>query len=197
MKKEERILELEAEVKRLNEALELIEWDEDLLKQYEDFAAENKLSTIDKERIEIIKNRLENTKREKIKLEIDIKPFSKQRPVTINKNGKTWTFTPKETVKYEKLVKTEFLIKFGRKYEKDERAIILNLDFYKLDKKLKENEIIYDTKQPDIDNLEKAILDALNKVAFKDDNQVCRLVSNKYRASFNKVVISIIYEIQL
>lgn len=176
---------------------ELIEWDEDLLKQYEDFAAENKLSTIDKERIEIIKNRLENTKREKIKLEIDIKPFSKQRPVTINKNGKTWTFTPKETVKYEKLVKTEFLIKFGRKYEKDERAIILNLDFYKLDKKLKENEIIYDTKQPDIDNLEKAILDALNKVAFKDDNQVCRLVSNKYRASFNKVVISIIYEIQL
>lgn len=197
MKKEERILELEAEVKRLNEALELIEWDEDLLKQYEDFAAENKLSTIDKERIEIIKNRLENTKREKIKLEIDIKPFSKQRPVTINKNGKTWTFTPKETVKYEKLVKTEFLIKFGRKYEKDERAIILNLDFYKLDKKLKENEIIYDTKQPDIDNLEKAILDALNKVAFKDDNQVCRLISNKYRASFNKVVISIIYEIQL
>lgn len=37
------------------------------------------------------------------------------------------------------------------------------------------------TKKPDIDNIVKIILDALNKIAFKDDNQITKLdVEKKY-----------------
>lgn len=39
------------------------------------------------------------------------------------------------------------------------------------------------TKKPDLDNLEKAILDALNGVAWVDDSQVCRVLKEKLIAS--------------
>lgn len=39
------------------------------------------------------------------------------------------------------------------------------------------------TKKPDLDNLEKAILDALNGVAWVDDSQVCRVLKEKVIAS--------------
>jgi len=35
------------------------------------------------------------------------------------------------------------------------------------------------TKKPDIDNLQKSVLDALNKLAFVDDSQVCAIHSFK------------------
>lgn len=43
------------------------------------------------------------------------------------------------------------------------------------------NNEISPTKKPDIDNIVKIILDALNKIAFKDDNQITKLdVEKKY-----------------
>ena len=35
-------------------------------------------------------------------------------------------------------------------------------------------------KKPDMDNILKAVLDALNKVAYEDDKQVVELIGRKY-----------------
>ena len=40
---------------------------------------------------------------------------------------------------------------------------------------------MYYTKKPDVDNINKIILDALNKIAYEDDSQVCKVtVEKKY-----------------
>ena len=41
------------------------------------------------------------------------------------------------------------------------------------------NNIIRQNKKPDIDNIVKIILDALNKIAFKDDNQITKIEVEK------------------
>ena len=42
-------------------------------------------------------------------------------------------------------------------------------------KELMINGYIFPTKKPDGDNIIKAILDALNGVAYRDDSQICRI----------------------
>lgn len=49
----------------------------------------------------------------------------------------------------------------------------------------RKNGITLHTKRPDLDNLCKAIKDALNEICYKDDAQVCSLIASKYYA--NKV----------
>ena len=48
------------------------------------------------------------------------------------------------------------------------------------------------TVKPDLDNLDKAVMDALNKVAYKDDSQIVAKVSKKHYAEVPtvKVIIS-------
>ena len=41
------------------------------------------------------------------------------------------------------------------------------------------NNIISPTKKPDIDNIVKIVLDAMNKFAFKDDTQITKLEVEK------------------
>jgi Holliday junction resolvase RusA-like endonuclease len=57
-------------------------------------------------------------------------------------------------------------------------------------KKKKEN-AKWHTSKPDIDNLVKSILDALNGVAFNDDSQVCMIQARKQYAAFNGVKVEI------
>jgi Holliday junction resolvase RusA-like endonuclease len=47
------------------------------------------------------------------------------------------------------------------------------------------------TKKPDVDNIAKSILDALNSVLYKDDSQVVRLVVGKHYADVPRVEVSI------
>jgi Holliday junction resolvase RusA-like endonuclease len=46
-------------------------------------------------------------------------------------------------------------------------------------RKLSNQNFVYDTKKPDVDNLSKFVLDALNGVLYKDDDQVVRLTATK------------------
>ena len=48
-------------------------------------------------------------------------------------------------------------------------------------------------KKPDCDNIAKIILDSLNGIAFKDDNQVSKLEVNKVYGTEDKVEVEIIY----
>ena len=47
------------------------------------------------------------------------------------------------------------------------------------------------TKKPDIDNITKIILDALNKMAFEDDNQITKINVEKFYGEEEKVYIKI------
>ena len=100
------------------------------------------------------------------------KPFGKQRART-TRQGRM--YTPKETVAFESLVRAMALEIFSQPIEgpigvkvlaifepppswsKRKRAAALNT---------------WHTQKPDSDNIIKAVLDGLNRVAFADDSQV-------------------------
>ena len=86
-------------------------------------------------------------------------------------------YTPPETKQYESYIAHCFRLAGGQKLE---GAVTLSITMLfaipksmkKADKELcKFNEIL-PMKKPDIDNCLKAVMDALNKVAYNDDKQV-------------------------
>lgn len=106
----------------------------------------------------------------------------KQRP-RVCKHG---TFTPKKTKDYEQLIKNNYMTQDGTFFEKGIPVQINIRAFKKPPKsttkknlKLIEQGLFPWTKKPDIDNILKAVLDALNGVAYVDDGQVVKIKANK------------------
>ena len=104
------------------------------------------------------------------------------------KRGKMQSMTPEKTVLYENLVK----ISFAQQADKDARwfnkePLSMNITaFYpipastsKKNRQLMCCGKIHPTKKPDIDNVAKAICDALNEVAYGDDTQIVKLIVTK------------------
>ncbi len=98
------------------------------------------------------------------------------------------TYTDKETASYENLVKLSFLnCSASNERYLDNQPLRVRLFMYQAipsstSKKKKQLMLlgkIYPTKKPDIDNVCKAIFDALNGVAFKDDTQIVELEITK------------------
>lgn len=124
---------------------------------------------------------------------IDGLPVAKGRP-RVTRNG---TYTPAKTKNYEKLVQ----LYFNNQYKGDplEGPLRLTIDFYmyipkntsKKRRKLKNNKAILPTKKPDFDNLTKSITDALNKLAYKDDNQIVEAHICKYYSDDPRAVVKI------
>lgn len=127
-------------------------------------------------------------------LTIPGKPFGKQRP-RVTKTG--IAYTPQETVNYENFIKLLYMQKYrDLKLEGPLRMIIRA--FYKIpksasrkDKELMEQNIIRPTKKPDVDNIVKVVLDALNDLAYEDDRQIVELYVSKFYAEdeFVEVVV--------
>lgn len=94
--------------------------------------------------------------------------------------------TPEKTTSYEDLVRWSYKAAGGEYLGEDpiEVEIIAGYEIPKSWSMKKKQEALDDhirpTVKPDLDNIAKAILDALNGVAFKDDNQVVRLIVSKY-----------------
>lgn len=113
------------------------------------------------------------------------KPRGKERPRTVRMGNRITTYTPKNTVDYENLIRKSYKNSDGN--FKLENAI--NADILAIfpvpkstSKKMKEEMIkgnIKCTKKPDCDNVAKVILDALNGTAYNDDSQVCKLSVEK------------------
>lgn len=107
-------------------------------------------------------------------------------------------YTPTSTKDYENLIKQYFKIKYPR-YEPLEGRIAVKIMAYfdvpkttsKKDRALIQEGKLSPTKKPDIDNIVKIILDALNKMAFKDDNQITKLEVEKVYAEEEKIAIKI------
>lgn len=107
-----------------------------------------------------------------------MKPRPKQRP---RFSGKA-VYTPKETIHAESVVKTSVKIEMLKNRIKiSTKHIKLKLIFYYLRTKTSINTDSYEfrSKKPDVDNLAKLIMDALNGVLYKDDGQVSILHCEK------------------
>ena len=122
--------------------------------------------------------------------------IGKQRP-RIN----TYTYnvyTPTKTKDYEEYIQQNFKVKYPNHDMLEGRISIEIVAFIEIPKNTSKkksiemlNGNVSPTKKPDIDNIAKSILDALNKFVFKDDNQVTRLIVEKKYAEVEKVYIKI------
>ncbi|MED9966475.1 MAG: RusA family crossover junction endodeoxyribonuclease [Blautia sp.] len=97
------------------------------------------------------------------------------------------SMTPEKTVLYENLIATCYLQEAGDERFSDDAYLKVRIQaFYEIPKSstktkkaaMAAGEILPD-KKPDIDNIAKAVLDALNEVAYRDDTQVVELQMRK------------------
>lgn len=121
---------------------------------------------------------------------VEGKPQGKARPRFSNGH----TYTPQKTKNYEELVKMSFLKEYRNRnrfkmqnlplFGDDKALSVVILAYYPIPSKwskILKNKAIADevkpTIKPDVDNIVKVILDALNGLAYADDKQVvsCRV----------------------
>ena len=107
-------------------------------------------------------------------------------------------YTPTRTKDYETLVEQYFLLKYPR-FKPFEGRVQVEIDAHfevpkstkRAEKELMLENKINPTKKPDIDNIVKIILDAMNGIAFKDDIQITKLSVEKTYSETESVKIKI------
>ena len=110
------------------------------------------------------------------------KPQGKGRP----RFSRNVVYTPKETLKYEKLIASCFTGNMlqGPLFVDITAFFSIPKSYTKTQKKAIEDGILTPTKKPDADNIGKVVMDALNGIAYEDDKQVIDLrISKIYSAS--------------
>ncbi len=127
-----------------------------------------------------------------IKFTVPGKPQGKGRP-RVTSHG---TYTPEATKRYQKLIQGSVDAE-GTYYEGVPLKVVMEC-FYPIPKsmpKYKRDMVIncelYPIVKPDLDNVAKAILDALNGVLYKDDNQVVDMIVTKRYSDNPRVEVSL------
>lgn len=107
-------------------------------------------------------------------------------------------YTPVKTKEYEELIKQYFIIKYRAIKPLEGRLSVTIKAHFSIPKNTNKsnteemlNNKISPVKKPDIDNIAKIVLDALNKLAFKDDNQITKLNVEKIYSEEEKISIKI------
>lgn len=128
--------------------------------------------------------------------EIEGKPVGKGRPRFKRMGNFVQTYTPSNTAEYEKLVRLRFQNAGGQITDKPVRVAVVA--FFAPPKSTKKRDRIemlanriLPEKKPDVDNIAKIILDALNGIAYKDDSQVVDLLVKKCFAAEARVYVHI------
>jgi len=120
-----------------------------------------------------------------IRFTIPGSPMGKGR-VRISKGG--FCFTPENTMNYENLIKVTCIEKCEQRQANYAGQVAVDITaFYPIPSSYtkKKQQNIRDgarpVKKPDLDNIAKIVLDALNHVAWQDDKQVvCMVLTKKY-----------------
>jgi Holliday junction resolvase RusA-like endonuclease len=120
-----------------------------------------------------------------IYFEVPGEPFAKQRPRAARKGRYVTIYTPRETKEYESKVVSYYNRTYRGKELKGNLEATIEAIF-SVPKTAKKSEIedMQDgitphNKKPDVDNVAKVCLDALNGVAFEDDSSISSLMINK------------------
>lgn len=134
----------------------------------------------------------------KYEFEVVGKIVGKSRPRLNSYTGVV--YTPTNTKDYENLIRQYFLINNkGPIKILESRVRVKIVAYFKIPQSTKKALIsdmvenkISPTKKPDIDNIIKIVLDALNNFIIKDDIQVCKLETEKvYSQDEEKLYIEI------
>ena len=134
----------------------------------------------------------------KIQLKFDIKPMAKQSFRTTRNGNK---YLDPSVIKYRKTIRNMAIAQMrNQKAERIEGAVNMNIiHAFRRPKSLSKkerNEIdggktVPKTTKPDIDNLTKAILDALNGIVWKDDAQVTQINIQKVWSAKDQIEVEI------
>lgn len=131
----------------------------------------------------------------KYKFEIKEKAIGKQRPRYSSKTHRM--YTPTKTSTFEEKVKWAFKSKYNIETKLSTKPfkakIIAVFEPTKSLSQKKKEELLYSeyTKKPDADNIAKIILDSLNELAYKDDNQVAELLVLKQYGDENRIIVEL------
>lgn len=128
--------------------------------------------------------------------EVPSKIIGKSRPRLNSYTGQV--YTPTRTKHYECLIEQYFLLKYP-KFKLLQNRLKVTMHAYfeppkSASKTLKEQmlqNVISPTKKPDIDNIVKAVLDAMNGFAYKDDTQITKIEVEKLYGDAEKLYIKI------
>ena len=123
-------------------------------------------------------------------------PRGKGRPRFNKETGNT--FTDSETRAYEKKIAAYYRKAHGAFRWPDTAFISVEVTAYlpipksatKAQMAGMEEKRILPSRKPDVDNIEKAVLDALNGVAYKEDARVCRTSCAKFYGAEPRVEIT-------
>lgn len=124
------------------------------------------------------------------------KIVGKERPRVNMYSG--MVYTPGKTKDYETLIQQSFKIKYKNFMQLEGRISVEIIAYLAIPKSAKKSEIpkmldneISPTKKPDVDNITKSVLDAMNNFVFKDDNQVSKVTVEKRYGNVEKIVVKV------
>lgn len=125
------------------------------------------------------------TERSNMEFIVEGEPQGKARPRFSRKSGTV--YTPAKTAKYEKEIRQAYIAVGGKLIPEGSYAVVTVDAYFKIPKSYTkrkrldcEQNINRPDKKPDIDNVLKVVLDALNKVAYEDDKQVIEVICRKW-----------------
>lgn len=135
----------------------------------------------------------------KVKFTVLGAPVGKGRPRFRNTGNFVQTYTPKETVSYENLVKLEYRRQCNDfKFDKDTPVDMRITAYYTIPKSVSKKKRslmlehkIRPLKKPDSSNVVKSIEDALNGIAYHDDTQIVDSQIRRFYGETPKVVVTI------
>lgn len=133
-----------------------------------------------------------------VKVDVD-EVVGKQRARTVRANGVTRSFTPKKTVDFERAIRDAWIDQVGLDWAGFTGPVLVYVAYKR--ELAKSNPKFWsgreDTGKPDLDNVVKSVLDALNGVAFADDSQVVNIdAHSEFRGqhgSGNYVSVEVFY----
>ena len=132
------------------------------------------------------------------RLMMTLEPKPKERPRAAIIAGRARIFTPKTTEAYEKEIRAAWIRNNGNKPEEGPLRVRIYFGLpipksaTKANRALMVLRKVFPTKRPDLDNLCKAVLDALNGVAYQDDSQIVTMATRKNYAEvpYVKVILN-------
>lgn len=123
-------------------------------------------------------------------------PKGKARPRFVRAGAGVRTYTPKTTAEYERTICEAYKAAGGEKMDGPIEVRIVA--FFRIPKsatvkerKAKGNGKERPTKKPDLDNIAKVVMDALNGVAYRDDSQVVYLLAVKHYGAEPRIEVQI------
>lgn len=118
----------------------------------------------------------------------DVDPIAKGRPRFSTRGSFARAYTPKRTKDFESLIQE--IAQYSWKGEPETGLLGIKLEFFLPIKQKK----LWDQphgKKPDVDNLCKGVLDALNGICWVDDGQIAMLETYKSYAREGKIILTV------